>query len=645
MRNWSVIILFVLLYNTGFAQTYTTTNKKAIEAYEKALSYLNARDNDAAIPLLKKAIKEDKNFVEAYLVLAEVNFDVENFQEAENYYKQAISINSGFYKYVYYYLAETQLSMGKYEEAKATFETFLLNPKIDAKYITESRRKQEICDFALQMMANPVPYNPINLGDSINSKNDEYLPTLTADGQTLIITVRRPRDEFTIHRTGPEEDFYISHRVNGVWRKAEFMEGPINTHGNEGAQSVSPDGKFFVFTACDRPDGLGSCDLYISKKTGNRWSIPLNMGHPVNSAKWESQPSISYDGRTIYFASNREGGKGGSDIWKTVLLPNGKWSAPINIGDTINTEKDEVSPFIHTDDQTLYFASNGHKTLGNKDIFLSRKNTNGRWDIPVNLGYPINTWREESCLIINNAGDTAYFASNQLNNRKDFDLYCFELYKAARPLTMNYLKGTVIDGKTKKKIQAQFELVDLANGITIVDYQSDPYTGEFLVCLPTNSSYALNVSKAGYLFYSENFSINDTLGLYSKDKPYEKNIELKPIVAGEIVILKNIFFDFDKYEIKQESFIELNKLLDLLKKNAKLKIEIRGHTDNFGTDAYNQVLSENRAKAVYEFLTNKGIDATRLSYKGYGESQPVESNATAKGRAINRRIEFKVLEN
>jgi outer membrane protein OmpA-like peptidoglycan-associated protein len=297
---------------------------------------------------------------------------------------------------------------------------------------------------------------------------------------------------------------------------------------------------------------------------------------------------------------------------------------------------------MHSDNQTLYFTSNGWTGMGGIDIYYSKKNDDGKFSKPVNLGYPINTFNDEGFLIVNAKGNMAYYSSDRQGGFGGLDIYSFELSEKVRPVAVTYLKGVVYDKNTGKKLKAKFELTDLATEKVVFESYSDQITGEFMVSLPTEKNYALNVSKDGYLFYSENFTLT---GVYDKTKPYEKDIPLQPLAVGEVVVLKNIFFDFDKTDLKPESEVELQKLIEMLRKNVKMKIEISGHTDNKGTADYNQKLSENRSKAVYIYLIEKGIDKTRLSYKGYGLSKPIDTNDTEEGRANNRRTEFKVIEN
>ncbi|NQV03656.1 MAG: OmpA family protein, partial [Bacteroidia bacterium] len=352
------------------------------------------------------------------------------------------------------------------------------------------------------------------------------------------------------------------------------------------------------------------------------------------------QPSFSSDGKTLYFASKRSGGKGSSDIWKSELLPTGDWTPPANLGDSVNTTGEEQNPFIHPDDQTLYFASKGHEGMGGLDLFFTRRNPDDSWQAPVNLGYPINTHADEITLIVNSTGDVAYISSDKFGGKGRQDIYSFPLYKEAQPNPVTYLKGIVFDKESGNRLQAYFELTNLERNEVAVQSTSDPIDGSFLVCLSTNRDYALNVSREGYLFYSDNFSLT---GIRDQAKPFLKNIPLQPIKVGETVVLKNIFFDTDKYDLKPISYIELEKLLQLLKTNPSIKIEISGHTDIRGSEEHNLELSKNRAKAVLEFLVNNGISYDRLTYDGYGFSMPIDTNETEEGRANNRRTEFRIV--
>ena len=643
---FNILIIIFLSTTTLFSQDgvkLSTKSKKAIRYYEAATKFYDNYNNLSCIEEAKKAIAEDPQFIEAYFLIASTFSDMKESEDAIDYYQKAIAIDEDYYPGAYYLLAGLQLSVGKYAEAGDNFRKFLQFKGESPLKRKGAEKGLEVVNFALYQIEHPVPFDMKNMGENINSANDEYLPAITADEQTLIITVRRPKDAQTISQaTKLEEDFYISNQNNGVWTKAEPIGPPLNTHGNEGAQCISPDGQYIYFTACNRDDGLGSCDIYFSKKTGNGWTTPVNLGSPVNTSAWESQPSISADGKNLYFASSRENGKGGMDIWKCIMNENGSFGNPINLGDSINTRYNEMSPFIHPDNQTLYFSSDGMLGMGGKDIYFSRKNKDGIWTKPVNIGYPINTYADEINLLVNAKGNLAYFSSDKPGGYGKYDLYSFELYKEARPQMVSYMKGKVFDAENLRKLDAGFEVINLENGEVVAQSKANAISGEFLVCLPVGKNYAINASKEGYLFYSDNISLE---GIHSEVKPYLKDIPMKPIKVGEVVVLRNIFFETDKYDLKNESKVELDKLTSLLKKNPLLKIEISGHTDNVGNEKYNLTLSENRARIVSEYLTTNGIAKTRLSFKGYGMSKAVDNNNTEEGRANNRRTEFKVTGN
>jgi outer membrane protein OmpA-like peptidoglycan-associated protein len=485
-----------------------------------------------------------------------------------------------------------------------------------------------------------VDFSPINIGPNINSEYDEYLPAVVADESEIIFTVMRPRDENTqCAFCQMEEDFYASKRGNGEWKPRYKLDYPINTGYNEGAQCISPDGKYLFYTICNTDFGNGSCDLYWAKRIGNRWSRPRNFDAPVCTKFWESQPSIAPDGKTIYFASNRPDGFGKMDIWKTTMTEEGLFTVPENLGKKINTDGEDAAPFIHADGKTLYFASDGHPGMGGMDVFYSTLTDTG-WTKPVNLGYPINTPADEINILINAAGTTAYFSTDKEGGYGGQDLYYFNLDPQLRPTPVTYMKGKVIDEKTHEPVHASIEMIDLNTNKVTTSTSSDPVTGEFLACILTGSNILMNVSHPYYLLYSENFQIEKN---YTELEPYLKNIALKRPEVGESFVLRNVFFDFDKSTLKKESEVELNKLVDYLTSNKGIKIEIGGHTDNQGSESYNEKLSNDRAKAVYDYLVNKGINSNRMSYKGYGMSKPIATNDTEEGRALNRRTEFTIV--
>jgi len=638
--NWSLVIGYgSMAQNTS---NLSTISKKALKLYTQAYERYQLREYQQALDLVNKAIEEDSNFAEAWGLKGDMAAEQREIETAITSYDKAVELFPDMDYNLYVILGNLKLMMGRYAEAKANYEKYLTYNKGPTNRRWQTEENILKCSYGMYMMSHPVPFDPENLGDSINSIHDEYINAISSDKQTLWFTRRLPTGTIVPNGSDAiEEDFYLSHLSgDNAWDRAYNLGPPINTRGNEGAISISPDGQLLFFAACQREDGYGSCDIYWSWKMGNRWSIPRNLGPVVNSETWDSQPSFSSDGKTLYFASKRGGGKGSSDIWRSELLPNGDWTLPVNLGDSINTAGEEQNPFIHPDDQTLYFASKGHQGMGGLDLFYSRKWLDGSWGKPVNLGYPINTYADEITLAVNSTGDVAYISSDKFGGRGRQDIYSFPLYKEAQPHPVTYMKGVVYDKETGNKLQAHFELHDLLRNQLVVKAVSDPIDGSFLVCLPTDRDYALNVSRDGYLFFSDNFSLT---GIRDQAKPFLKNIPLQPIKVGETVVLKNIFFDTDKFDLKPESYNELEKLLGLLKANPSLKIEISGHTDIRGPEEHNLELSKNRAKAVVDYLVSQGISQSRMTYAGYGFSKPIDTNETDEGLANNRRTEFRIV--
>ncbi len=649
-----IMLLFLALLTVVQGQEYSTQNKKAIKLYERAMETLYQGKNDAAMNGLEQVLQEDDGFLEAHLVLADLmsNIDLASMEEngepsrhyrdeAKRHYRAVVESKRDFFAPAWVNLGKLELYDRNYDEAIKCFETYLELDKRESETELDAKRGLKIARFRKEALAHPVPFNPQNLGTAVNSRDDEYLPSLTADGQTLVFTRRFPRKATTTANTKEEEDLYVSTLNNGQWSRAERMPEPVNSTDNEGAQCISQDGRIMFYTACNRNDGGGRCDLYMCVNKSGRWSKPRNLGSAVNSGAWEGQPTFSIDGRTLYFVSNRKGGHGGMDIWKTTF-DGGQWTAPENLGPEINTEFDEMSPFIHFDDHTLYFSSNRPEGMGGMDLFVAKRDDNGRWTQPTNLGYPINTEGDDNNLIVSADGRTAIFASQRDGGQGKMDLYSFELPVESRPTVAICFKGRVSNAKDGQPVASDIRIIDLANGTTVANTSSDGKNGLYIVSLPAGKDYAFHVTANGFLFHSQNVEKNNENG-NEQWQPVTVDIALHPIESGERIALRNVFFETGRWEILPESEYELAKVVDLLTKNPTLKIELGGHTDNVGRPEANQRLSEQRAKAVYDYLINKGIPSNRLSYKGYGETQPVATNDTDEGRRENRRTEIKVL--
>lgn len=640
-KKWFFLIIIFMTLSCGMLMAQSA-NKKADALYRKAQDALNSHHFDKAQTYLDKALELDPNFAEAYLLQGDIyNFQSNSVGAVANYNK-AIQLKPNQKPILFYITAAEELKCGLYQDAYNHLLIFQEREKNITPLAKEFEKAMETATFGKEAIKNPMHFNPINMGPNINSEHDEYLAALTADEQEIIFTVRQPRNENTICVfCQTEEDFYVSKQVNNSWQPREAMGAPIKSGYNEGAQCVSPDGRYLFYTLCNTDYGMGSCDLYWAKRIGDRWSRPRNFGEPVNSKHWESQPTIAPDGRTIIFASNRPGGFGGVDLWKTIMTEEGVFSVPENLGSVINTKGDDTAPFIHSDGKTLYFCSDGRPGMGGKDIYYATLLSDNSWSEPVNMGYPLNTPADEINISINAAGNTGYIASDKEGGFGGLDLYSFTLDEKLRPTPVTYLKGRVIDAFTKRPVEAQIEMIDLNQDKLLTSTTSDPETGEFLACILTGTNVLLNVSNPLYPFYSENFQINQEA---SEMEPYIKDIPLHKAGVGKTFILKNIFFDFDKSDLQPASYVELNLLVDYLKQNHDIAIEIGGHTDDQGSDDYNNRLSLARAKAVYDYLLSKGIEASQVSYKGYGKSQPIADNSTEEGRAANRRTEFKIVE-
>jgi len=394
---------------------------------------------------------------------------------------------------VFFNMATAEMMSGDYERALIHYNVYLLQKKTTEKNRIMAVRNVKKCEFAIEAVKNPVPFSPETAGEGINTTHDEYWPSITADGQTLMFTRQTRPSENILQKVITQEDFYISYLSGKVWQDAVNAGSPLNTSQNEGAQSLSSDGNYMFFTACDRPGGLGSCDVFFSALNNTRWSLPVNLGSPVNSSYWESQPSINADGRMLFFSSNRPGGIGGKDLYYSVYQSNRKWSFPRNMGNTVNTSGDEISPFIHFDGKTLYFSSDDRPGMGGLDIFFSRMMEDSTWTEPKNLGYPINTFNDEMGLTIESGGQKAYFSSKR-DEKEGKNIYSFKLYEEIQPDPVAYLKGRVSDKLTGQMLVAEYELVNLSTGKSVFNSQTDG-NGNFLVCLPSGNNYGLNVSK------------------------------------------------------------------------------------------------------------------------------------------------------
>jgi OmpA-OmpF porin, OOP family len=638
MKKLLLFPLFFLFFSfSSSAQIdLRTKNKKAIKYYVLADSYIKGRQFDPAIEALENALKEDNRFIDAYFKLGSIYMLYAKNTIAKKYYMKGADLDTNHVKSAtaYFIVGEVSIKEGDYATAKKYFQ-YVLNVKPNNKKLTDKAPKYiETCLFATEAMKHPVAFKPMPLPAYINSSFVQAYPVVTADRKTLLYSSRLGQ------KSTDDENIYTSKMENGKWSIPLPISTAINTKYNEGASSMSADGKTIVFASCNRPDGVGSCDIYISYKEGEEWSVPENMGKKVNAAGWDSEPSISADGKVLYFSSERSGGFGREDIYVSYKQENGNWGTPKNLGSIINTEGREVSSFIHASGSTLYFSTNNRPGMGEMDIFRSDRNDTS-WSTPVNVGYPINTADNDATLFITADNEKGYYSvydKKDYSNMRSF-LYEFdvpEVLKAKYKST--YAKGNVFDADTKKPLRADIELYNIATASRMQWCTSDSLNGGYTLMLSEGMDYALHVGKKGYLFESVSFGYKNT----NSFDPLTLDIYLKPIKKGAITKLNNIYFETNSYALDSRSTAELNKLLVFMKLNATTKLELSGHTDNIGNEADNLKLSGNRAQAVYDYLIKQGVDKTRLNFKGYGKSQPISLNTSEEGRAKNRRLEVKV---
>jgi len=621
-------LLFVII----FSISARGQSKRAVRDFQKAREYVTTEKFDKAEESLLEALEEEPGYMDALLFLADLYKKLGKKDSALSVYERAYQHNPPYYLDLFY--GRLLYELEKYEQARKPLQNYAENPRANQRYLTEVNRMIESCAFALEAKKEAKAYDPKNLGDRVNSPQMEYFPSISADGLTLVFTHRNMEGE------KKDEDFWVTTRdsISGAWKQAKAVQGLLNTPRNEGAQTITADGRVIFFAACERPDGFGSCDIFASFLQPNGfWGKPINLGPQINSGLWESQPSISPDGLTLYFVRGRGSTDQNLDIYYSRFTTDG-WTKAKPVEGAINTGSQETSPFIHFDGQSLYFSSNGHPGMGDLDFFVSRKQPDGSWGPPENLGYPINTSAQEFSLIVAPDGRTGFFSSDALETGLGrLDLYSFSLPENRRAKAVAYIRGSVIDQKTREPLAAEIDFSGLTDS-TFSFKKTSGRDGKFYAVLPGESEYALSIEKRGYLFYSQNFK----LGSQGADQAKVLNIELIPIEVGQSVKLENVFFDFDSYELNSRSFAELNKVYNFLKANPSVKVSLEGHTDNQGTNAYNKELSQQRAKAVYEYLINKGIQADRLNSAGYGAEQPVATNDTEVGRALNRRTEMRI---
>ncbi|MCK4664026.1 MAG: PD40 domain-containing protein [Bacteroidales bacterium] len=665
-----VLFLFIFFVITQhvFAQKdklcVQIKNKKAISLFNEAVNKLNYNYHEAYL-LFKKVIEIEPYYVDAYYIIADINYrnalkaltDIHEIRKLDAYYTKAeknflkvTCLCPSFQDYTAnFYLGEFYYDSKNFSKAKEYFDVFIENSK---EHPDEKRKAKTILkniNIYLNLVENPVVFNPVSI-NGVCTKNDEFLPLISPDGEYAFYTRRYKKITRNSYTPKIVEEFTYSIKNNNILGENNSytygvpMPLPFNDGRNQGAVSITIDNKVLFITICDfvqvnnRP--YKNCDIYYSVFDNGNWSTIINLGNNINAYNtWEGQPSVSSDGNILYFASAREGGFGGIDIYKSIKDENGNWRKAINLGDLINTKGDDKSPFIHSDNHTLYFSSNGRYGMGGFDIYYSEF-CNNEWSEPVNIGYPINTKDDDIGFIVSADGKMACFSSNKIDGVGGWDIYSFELYEDARPKDVLFVKGQLMDDKGDILTDAKVHLKNVQTS-RITDGLVDKMTGKYAVAVSykKDDEFIMTVKKKHFAFNSEYI-------VPSEDKfeePAKIDFEVKPIEVGTNVKLNNIYFAFDIDTLDKKGKVVLDNFIEFLNENPTVKIKIGGHTDNIHDADYNLVLSNRRAKTVHDYLLDNDVQSKRVSYDGFGERKPIADNNTSKGRALNRRTEFIII--
>lgn len=671
----SILLLAIssLVYaqNVPFSSTTFGQDKTKLKTAQKAIregdSYFDKEQYHKALESYMIAQKLNQNNAELNYSIGSIYLIIEQYN-ALPYIKKAYELNNAVSPSILYKLGLAYQYSDKFEDALTTFDRYrkqLLSS--DTEEIEMTNKRIEECNNAIEIMKMPTRAFIKNLTE-LNSKYTEHSPVISTDESVMLFTSTRENsvgNKLNSYSNEYDEDIYISYKQKGKWGVPVNVGQPLNSRSDDATVGVSADGQSLLIYNGERGEG----DLQLSVLKGDIWSRPEWLSSEINTAYSESSASFANNDRVLYFISERPDGIGGKDIWFSTKDNKNKWTPPINIGPTINTKYDEESVFMHPDGRTLYFSSKGHNNMGGFDIFRSVKQDDDTWTEPENLGVPINTVGDDIAFVISASGRNGYMSSKRKGGMGLHDIYMVTFLGPEKPMVLSnednllarlkqtvtesdmektveiktirltVVKGIVVDAISNNPIEAEIEVIDNEKNEIVFSNKSNSKTGRFLVSLPSGKNYGLAVKAEGYLFHSENFNIPST----STYQEIEKELKLNNIKKDVKIVLRNVFFDPGKSILKVESYPELNRLASVMKDAPSLKIEISGHTDNTGSATTNQRLSKERAKAVVDYLIAQEIDSNRLTYEGYGFSQPIADNKTEEGRRQNRRVEFKVL--
>jgi len=647
MMKWILVfVLGLILQNNAIAQVELgecdqDKSEKAAVQIDKALKAINNKDMKMASIYINNAFQMQENNAHALYLAGEVAIREKNLLKAEAHWTKLLAICPSYKGDLYFFLGIIYMENGKSSKADEFLSKFLEQKDRERGYDKDAKAALKEIRTKDELTKNPVPFNPVPVLN-ISTPADEYLAIISPDEELCFFTRRSEKQDKYAGPAGTKrtvEEFSLAKKSNGKFTIGDPLKDPFNTKYNEGGATITANNNELYFTVCEI-DGKGyqNCDIYYSISDNGLWREIKPMGAHINKPdSWESQPSVSANGDLLYFVSNRKGGKGGLDIYVCHRLPNGEWGEPENLGDQINTAKNEKSPFLHSDSQTLYFASDGHPGLGGYDIFYVKKQ-NGEWEDPINIGYPINTASDEIGLFVSLNGKKGYFNSNKLRGKGGWDLYEFDLYEAARPEKVALVKGTLRDENNEVPQDAELEVKNLKTK-EVTKIAVDKQTGDYaaVVQVKKDENVIIKVNKKGTAFTSKLITEDDQA---DENGVVRADLEVNPIKIGKEYRLNDINFATNSFELSANAMQIIDEFILFLKDNPTVKVDIQGHTDDVGNDNDNLTLSRNRAQVVYKYLMENNISASRLSHHGFGKERPIANNTSEAGRALNRRTVF-----
>lgn len=679
LKKWTILKLFalflIMLYNVPInAQTEDDDvqengcvgekqiSKSARKSFQKAKKLYQERNFSEAKTLLNEVSENEPTFADAFYLMGKITLKQLEKLDSQvpgkgnnvtDEYRNSL-INKAIVSFsgainackeidpeCYFMLGKLLYTQNKFKEASVPLDYFLKNgdPDKNKDDLLEAKNYYEYSHFLDKVLNNPVPFN-LKKVEGVSSINNEYLFCVSPDDEICFYTrVLMPQANRggVNSATKPKEYFYYSMRdSNQRFDDGYQMPAPFNLGGNEGSPTITVDNKYMVFAKVVDINGYPNSDLYFSEYKKDDWTAIKSLGPNINNPNtWESQPSISADGKILYFVTDRNAQDRGSDIWVSYRQSDGSWGKASSVGDVINSLQNEKTPFIHSDSQTLYFSSEGHTSVGGMDIFFSKKEDNGKWPKPKNIGVPINTESDDVGFFVSTDGTKGYYSTNVAGN---FDLYEFELYPEARPQRVALIKGE-IKSEDGQPIEANIELKNTETK-NVIQIPVDQATGKYAMVALLKNDYVLTVKKEGYAYETKYINAKDT----TAPSKHTVDFAISPIEEGKSYKLNDIYFATNAFDLNDESKLVIDAFVEFLNDNTSVVVEIQGHTDNVGNDNSNMLLSENRAKSVYDYIVSTGISSDRLKYKGYGKTKPIATNDSEDGRAKNRRTVFVILK-